>query len=348
MRVLLIILGITVAICLAKSQTIPNSSPYGHGWKQLAPIASGNRQEHSVAAIGDIVYIIGGVELSESFGIIPTNKVEAYDIRLDRWSTVAPLPLPLNHANVASVNGKIYVLGGLNVTTDDPTIWRAVGNSYRYDPEQDQWTQLAPLPPGTGRGSAAVGVHGTKIYLAGGLSRLVVVEGGAQDSVDTVSVFDTQTSTWAQLPRLPARRDHVGGAVINEVFYVLGGRDRGVDNVRDTVFALDLRPHRVSFSSYRWTERAKMPTARGGVATGVVKNKIYIFGGEGNPANGSRGVFAQNEVYDPRRDRWEKLAPMPVPRHGTGAVAIGETIYIPGGGDAIGGSPVAVNDAYCP
>ena len=341
MRVLPMILGITGAVHTAKSQIIPNSSPYGRGWKPLAPIASGNRQEHSVAAIADVVYIIGGLILgSGSFGVVPTNTVDAYDTRDDSWTTVAPLPLALNHGNVATVNGKIYVLGGLNATG---AVFGAVGNSYQYDPVQDQWTELAPMPAGTERGSAAIGVHGTKIYLAGGLQRLVVLPGGPQDSVDTVSVFETKTSKWSQLPRLPARRDHVGGAIIHGTFYVLGGRDRGLVNVRDTVYALDLG------APYDgWSERAKMPTARGGVATGVVKNKIYIFGGEGNPANGSRGVFPQNEVYDPRRDRWQRLAPMPIPRHGTGAVAIGNTIYIPGGGDALGGSPVAVNDAYCP
>jgi hypothetical protein len=39
---------------------------------------------------------------------------------------------------------------------------------------------------------------------------------------------------------------------------------------------------------------------------------------------------------------------MPVPRHGTAAVAVGGTIYIPGGGDVAGGSPMDVNDAYRP
>lgn len=359
-------LSVTAAIAIyiypsaAEPQTTrSNSSPlYGQGWKSLAPIASGARQEHSVTAIGNIVYIIGGIELSPSpssspEGVVLSNKVEAYDTILDSWSTLAPLPLPLNHANAASVDGKIYVLGGLNASDPaDPTLWAAVGNSYVYDPAQNHWTELAPMPAGTERGSAAVGVQGSKIYLAGGLKRLVIVPDGPQDSVDTVSVFDTQTRTWAQLPHLPARRDHVGGAIVDETFYVLGGRDRGVANVRNTVFALNLRAHAHSRPPHphppRWATRATMPTARGGVATGVVNDKIYIFGGEGNPANGSRGVFDQNEVYDPRQDTWEERAPMPVPRHGTGAVAIRDVIYVPGGGEALGGAPVVVNEGYFP
>lgn len=114
--------------------------------------------------------------------------------------------------------------------------------------------------------------------------------------------------------------------------------------MRNTVYALDL----LHPSRNRWTNLAPLPTARGGVATGILGPKIYVFGGEGNPANGSRGVFSNNEVYDTRTNTWEELAPMPVPRHGTGAVGIRGVIYIPGGGVAFGGAPVGVNEGFCP
>uniref|UniRef100_UPI0035E2C464 kelch repeat-containing protein n=1 Tax=Actinophytocola algeriensis TaxID=1768010 RepID=UPI0035E2C464 len=72
------------------------------------------------------------------------------------------------------------------------------------------------------------------------------------------------------------------------------------------------------------------------------------FGGEGNPAPGSNHIFRETEVYDTRKDQWKKLAPMPLPRHGTAAAAIDGTIYIPGGGHQAGGAPVDVVDAYRP
>jgi hypothetical protein len=58
-----------------------------------------------------------------------------------------------------------------------------------------------------------------------------------------------------------------------------------------------------------------------------------VVGGEG-----TRRVFGQNESYDFRGDRWEAHAPMPTPRHGLGAVAIGDTLYVAGGGPIVGGS----------
>ena len=90
-----------------------------------------------------------------------------------------------------------------------------------------------------------------------------------------------------------------------------------------------------------------MPTPRGGVAAGVVGKKVYVFGGEGNPAVES-GVFGEVEVYNTVRDRWDSAGQMRVPRHGTYAVGVGRQVYIPGGGVRQSGAPVADFDVFEP
>jgi N-acetylneuraminic acid mutarotase len=308
------------------------------GWHQVASIPSGPRQEHSVAAVGGKVYVIGGILPNPAGGVTTTDRVEVYDTRRDTWSEAKPLPVAMNHPNVAAVGGRIYVLGGLSGGAS----WQAVPDSFVYDPAKDEWTALRPMPVGQERGSAAIGTRGARIYLAGGMRTLTPGPGGLQDTLDLVSSYDVVTGRWDTLPRLPEARDHVGGAVVGGTLYVLGGRDRGQVNVRDTVYALDL-------GTKRWTERAPMPTPRGGIAAAAVGGTIYAFGGEGNPAAGSNSVFAENEAYDVTRNRWRRLDPMPLPRHGTAAVAVGGTIYIPGGGTTEGGgSMIAHADAFRP
>jgi hypothetical protein len=56
--------------------------------------------------------------------------------------------------------------------------------------------------------------------------------------------------------------------------------------------------------------------------------------------NGERlgGTFNKAEAYDPLANVWAELAPMPMSVHGTGAVTIGDTIYIPAGGTSNGGA----------
>ncbi|WP_437870443.1 Kelch repeat-containing protein [Sorangium sp. So ce363] len=300
------------------------------GWRELAPIAGGPRQEHCVVALNGKVYVIAGV----GGDFLNTGRIEVYDPRDDTWSEAAPLPVALNHPNIAAVNGKIYLLGGM--IGDFP--WTAVSDVFEYDPDTDAWTALEPMPEGTERGSAAVGVAGTKIYLAGGLRSLSPL---FQDTVLAFSSYDVVTGAWEALPDLPEPRDHVGGAVVGSTFYVLGGRANGQGNVKDTVFAYDL-------SARAWSTRAPMPTARGGVAAAVKGKKIYVIGGEGNEEPGSLGVFDDNEAYDTARDTWQVLAPMPTPLHGTGAVAVGSTIYVPGGGTQQGFGPTDIMAAFKP
>jgi N-acetylneuraminic acid mutarotase len=332
----IVILGMAVALLLGVIaffvvRNDEEATAGERGWIERAAIAGGIRQEHGVAALDGAIYVIAGVN--------PTNtgQVDVYRPAEDTWSTVAPLPVAMNHPNVAAVDGQIYVVGGMVGTGT----WTAVGNVFRYDPATNSWTELAPMPAGTERGTSAVGVAGTKIYLAGGLRTLVVGPGGLQDTVPTFSSYDVATGEWETLPELPQARDHVGGAVVGDTMYVLGGRDRGVENVRGSTYAYDI-------TARVWSERAPMPTARGGVATAVVGEQIYVMGGEGNPTPGAQGVYGENEVYDTTRDSWQQLAPMRTPRHGTAAATVDGTIYVPGGAPMTRLGPSVTNEAYRP
>jgi N-acetylneuraminic acid mutarotase len=274
--------------------------------------------------------------------------MQFYSITNNTWTTKASMPKGLNHANAAVVNGKIYVLGGLAETGNETTrVWGSVPDSWAYDPITDAWETIPGLPTGEERGSAAVGTYESKIYLAAGMSELELFEHGKQRSVSVVSIFDTKTRTWLSVPKaakyIPEARDHAGAAVVGSKMYVLGGRDSGQENLRDTVFVLDLCDLEAGWK----TSSARMPTARGGVAAGVIGKNVYVFGGEGN-VQSETGVFDQVEVYDTVRDRWAKAGKMTLPRHGTYAVGVKGKVYIPGGGVSQSGAPVSDFDVFVP
>ncbi|KAM7203894.1 hypothetical protein V8F33_001865 [Rhypophila sp. PSN 637] len=358
----------------------PTNDTGGKWTSNLPPIAKFPRQEHITLFIPPAnILIIGGIIPSPNSD--PTNPwpttdlVQLYDTAAtpggSNWTELPHLPIPLNHANAAYVNGRIYVLLGLEVTADGS--WRGTPRSWVLDFEKWRicsgantgkklrkvcakpilWEELPTLPEDlVPRGSAAVGVHGDKIYLAGGMTVLQAWQGGMQDSVGSVVVFDTHRKRWVtevnkKINDLPAPRDHAGVAVVEGIMYVLGGRDHGQVNVRDTVFALDIRSEKAASKGWRIKE-GRMPTARGGVAAAAVGRRIFTFGGEGNSAPGANGVFNQTEAYDVRTDSWQRLGPMRLPRHGTYAAAVDGKIYIPGGGVQIGAGPVDVFDAFEP
>lgn len=325
----------------------PNNAEYSSSshWRRLTAVNRGPRQEHATVALGSSIYLLAGIIYDPLSNLQTVNLVDVFNIHDNTWSAAAPVPKPVNHANVATVDGRIYVLGSLYFTNAQ---WDAIPDTWMYDPHNDTWTDLTTfgggLPNGTIRGASAVGVWGSKVYLAGGMTYLVPTDTGTQDAVAMVTSYDTATNTWdtTSLPPLPEQRQHVGGTVVNGTFYVLGGRTEGREKVRDTVFALDLTEAGAS-----WFTLSTMPTARGGLGCAALDNKIYCVGGE-NPNLGGFGVYKETEVYDTVTDQWEKGEDMDVPRHGLGVVGVEGRIYAPGGGTITGASPVGVFDVYIP
>ncbi|KAI5863863.1 galactose oxidase [Durotheca rogersii] len=339
---------IALAVSAAASPTRPPCLRDEFRWVDLPAIGGGVPiQEQGTAATDSHIYLLGGIPPNASnyqAAVPSTSRFEAYSLDDGTWQTLPPIPRAFTHTNAAAVGSRVYVLGGLTGDGADK-IWRASGDCFVYDIAAGTWAALPPMPAGQARGAAAVAVLGATIYLAGGMERLEVKEGGAQTSLTLVTAYDTAAGTWTALPALPAPRDHAGAAVVGRALYVVGGRDRGQPNVRNTTWTLDLAAPRRTAGG--WTARAQMPTARGGLAVGVLGQGAYIaaLGGEGNPDPASSGVFNETEVYDVRRDTWARLPAMPHPRHGTVAASARDRVYVPGGGVLIGAGPVDTFDA---
>lgn len=290
----------------------------GIGW-QPRPSLPASRQETGVAALGGEVYVVGG--------FIPggtvVGTVEAYDPATRSWRDAGTLPQAMHHANVAAVGGKLYVVGGLTGLS-----FTASRSVYEYDPATRQWTAKAPMPAGTERGGAAVGVIGSRIYLAGGF------RGG---SVADFSSYEPATDTHAALAPLPAARDHLVGGAVGTSFYAIGGRRNGVT-------AIDGRVDRYDTSVGGWTAAAPMLTPRAGSAAGTWGTRIIVAGGEGNRA-GSSTVFPQTEIFDTVANSWADAGTMRTPRHGTGGAAVDGVFYMPGGATAEGFGATATVEA---
>ena len=338
-------LGLLLSTTLAHPYKTPT-------WTPLVPVPI-PRQEHTAVFLPpSTIAVFGGIipiptNDTTTLPITTTSLMQFYSIPNNTWATASPLPRALNHANAAVVNGEIYVLGGLADLGEAAPAWRAVSDSWVYSPKTGAWSALPGLPAGEARGSAAVGVYKHLIVLAGGMTDLDLSGNMSQNTVSVVSIFDTVARTWLDVPKeagyLPEGRDHAGGAIVDGKMYVLGGRQQGQENVKDTVFILDL----CDLEAGWMVSTARMPTPRGGVATGVVGKKVYVFGGEGNRAVES-GVFDQVEAYNTVKDKWSRVRPMRIPRHGTYAVGIDGKVYVPGGGVMQSGAPVADFDVFEP
>ena len=67
-----------------------------------------------------------------------------------------------------------------------------------------------------GRGTPALGMNGSTVYLAGEVMLGLIT--GQQVNIDTISSYNIKTQKLTTLPSLLEGRDHVGGLVINNMF----------------------------------------------------------------------------------------------------------------------------------
>jgi N-acetylneuraminic acid mutarotase len=275
------------------------------------------------------------------------------------WQTFAYMPSERQELATAVLNGKIYVIAGLNaegLSTDTVDVYNpatdtwasahpipiamnhnsaavAAGKLYSfgggnirtfvYDPTSDSWSEVASAHFQHG-GTAAVGVINDKIYVAGGT--------GGNALQTELEVYDPVANTWTNLAPMHVPRNHCAGGVINGKFYVAAGR--GSTNAETALEGYDPQ-------SNSWTTLNPMPTGRSGVAAGVVHGELYVFGGE-VPG----GLRAEVEVYDPASNSWRRVQDMPSPRHGTWGSVIGNKIYMPGGANEGNIAPTGLNDAF--
>jgi len=197
------------------------------------------------------------------------------------------------------------------------------------------WEMRAPMP--SKRSEVAIAELDGKIYVIGGLKYLIGWTSGA------VEAYDPRTDRWETKASLPGPLHHAAATAANGKLYVVGGYAPGL-----LVDIPELRRPMKEVWEYdpdrdRWRARAPMPTARGGLAVGVIDGKIYVVGGEA----GGKAVNAF-EMYDPVTDTWQTLPPMPTPRDHLTAAVLNGRLYVIGGRQGGIGSSMTVNEMYDP
>lgn len=237
-----------------------------------------------------------------------------------RWTLRAPMPTARARLAVVSTSDGIFAIGGV-------ANGQVTGAVEQYMPSEDRWVTHPPKPtPAANIGAALVD---GRIYVPGGHD--------AQGHVlSALEVYDPDTRQWTQGPPLPAPRSAYALAEVNGTLYLFGGWDghRYVDTV------LQFSPR-----TGTWVATTSMPSALGFQAAASLGDKIFLIGGyDGNKE------YASCYEYTPSLDGsglspWRQCAPLSVPRGGASATAIGNSIYVLGGGWQ---GFVAYNERYEP
>jgi len=269
---------------------------------------------------GDFPKEVGGWAkvLSTNSWMNLRNPQSGWTITGDTWAAETNFPFLRRDAAVASVNGKIYVIGG--VTGGGFCFWSCPPTYHsrvdEYDPATNLWVTKASMS--TARSGLAAVVLNNKIYAIGGYN-----SGGF---LATNEEYDPVSNSWTAKASMPTARYDLMGAAANGRVYALGGH-----NGSDLAVNEEYNP-----ATNTWVTRTALPTARRVAGAATASGKIYVSGGC------CSGAQNTNYEYNPITGLWATKAVMPTGRYYHTAVAANNKVY------AIGGYAMSKNEEYDP
>ena len=187
------------------------------------PSLSEPRGEHIAVALGNKIHVVGGRvkqgEGEDHFdNYFDSNSHLVYDTSTGEWVSAASAPTARNSAAAAVIDGLIYVVGGrYNAIQKDGTqLQQNVAALERYNPSNDSWQTLAPMPEALG-GNAAAALNGM-LYVFGG-------EQWAPEHrvFSSTWVYDPDTNKWNKGPDMPTARHGLAAAAVEGTVITIGG-----------------------------------------------------------------------------------------------------------------------------
>ena len=215
----------------------------------------------TVSAVNGKLYVIGGFT---SNLWIPVNTNYEYDPLKNKWAVKASMPTERGALAATVIDGKIYIVGGANKIKNSLTNTPALEV---YDPKNDTWKKLAPLP--TPRDHMAASSLNGKIYAIGGR-----IDVDFRNNLDTNEEYDPKTNQWVSLSPLKTKRSGATSQVLNKKILVFGGESGQGTFTENEAY---------DPSTDTWETLSPMPSGRHGLGSANHKNQIHLIGGGPNP-----------------------------------------------------------------
>ncbi|HET6261852.1 MAG TPA: kelch repeat-containing protein [Chloroflexia bacterium] len=239
------------------SREVEVYDPATDSWSSVAPIPEALHHA-GVAASGTHLYVTGGYltpgDPADFVRWVETNTTFAYDPAADRWTRMADMPKPRAAHTSAFINGKLYVIGGLegDVSTE----------LYAYDPATNTWNTSLPA-------MSLVREHLASTAIGG---KLYVIGGRFSGNFTLLEAFDTATNTWERLASLPSGRSGFTAAALDGRIHIIGG---------ETLAPASVLPGHDVYdpATNSWVQHTLPFTPRHGLSSVVFNGRWYVLGG---------------------------------------------------------------------
>ncbi|WDE14550.1 hypothetical protein H3N35_16360 [Thalassomonas haliotis] len=196
--------------------TVYKISPDGKAWLS-GPALPIPLAESVYAANGESIHVIGGKTFdSDSKRNIDTDS-HFILVNNTHWEKAAPATIARNSAASAIVDNKVFVIGGRKAGKRPENIQF----SEVYDPKDDKWQAIRPLPAALA-GLSAVALKG-KILVAGGEAFGANGHWKTGRAFNQVWSYDPLKDSWQEEMSMPQPRHGHGAVTIDNTLYIIGG-----------------------------------------------------------------------------------------------------------------------------
>uniref|UniRef100_A0A8C7IIT1 Kelch like family member 10 n=2 Tax=Oncorhynchus kisutch TaxID=8019 RepID=A0A8C7IIT1_ONCKI len=231
----------------------------------------------------------------------PTNGIEAYDARADRWVNVTrEEESPRAYHGAAYLNGFVYCVGGF----DSVDYFNSVR---KFNPVTRTWHQVAPMH--SRRCYVSVAVLDGCIYAMGGFDGYV--------RLNTAECYEPETNQWTLIAPMHEQRSDASATTLHGKVYICGGF-----NGNECLFTAES----YSPQTNQWTLTAPMRSRRSGVGVIAYAEQVYAVGGF-DGANRLRNA----EAYNPLTNTWRTVPTMFNPRSNFGIEVVDDLLFVVGG-----------------
>lgn len=239
----------------------------------------------------EYVYSFGGIDTSKIYSGIH-NRSFKYDVSADAWSEIAALPDSMTKiaAGASFVNGKIYVIGGYSVFSNNNEV--SSERVHIYDPATDSYeADGAPIP-------VAIDDHVQCVYKD---SLIFIVTGWSNTSnFPNVQIYDPSLDQWQNGTFVPTIFQYTAfgasGYIVGDTIYYYGGAAGGSFAARKFIRKGYINPN--DPTDITWELMGEVPGDAGyRAACSGTDERVFWVGGsavsynyDGIAYNGSGGV----------------------------------------------------------
>ncbi|KAM9494997.1 kelch-like protein 10 [Clarias gariepinus] len=231
----------------------------------------------------------------------PTNAIEAYDPRAERWVDVTcTSESPRAYQGAVYLNGFVYCMGGF----DGRNYFNSV---HRFDPISRTWAEVGPMH--SRRSYVSVCKLDSYIYAMGGLN--------GTERLSTAERYDPKNNQWSMIAPMHERRSDASATVLNGKVYICGGFDGN-----ECSFTAEYYNPQMD----EWTLLPRMTSRRSGLGVVAYSEHVYAIGGY-DGVNRLRSA----EMYNPLTNSWRIVPDMINRRSNFGIEVLDDLLFVVGG-----------------